>query len=257
MYGAKIFVAHAIRPEPPLTVPLDPLPLEAGREWQQARLDLAEFLARNPLEGVAHEEILLRGDLWDVISSVIEKNEIDLLVLGTRGLKGLKKLAMGSGAEKIYRQALCPVLTVGPSVAATSKPHLPKRILFPTDLSESSLRALPYALSLAEENQANLIFLHVVPLVPWQEQASTAETSRKRLQSLVPKEAEAWCRPEFVVRFDFPVESILSLAEQARADLIVMGVKKSAGISVTSHLPWTTASEVVSRAPCLVLTVRG
>ena len=47
-----------------------------------------------------------------------------------------------------------------------------KTILFPTDGSETSLQALPYALSLAEENEAKLIFLQLMPLVPSRYQES-------------------------------------------------------------------------------------
>jgi len=257
VYGAKVFVAHVIDPEAHLSVPLDRLPHEADPAWQEAWRDAAHFLSNNPLANVTHEEILERGELWDVISGIITGREIDLLVLGTRGRQGLRKLVLGSEAEKIYRQAPCPVLTVGPRAGISGRPHKPRQILFPTDISESSLRALPYALSLAEENDAILTLLHFVPLVPWQEQGPVAESAQKRLEALVPEEAKLWCKPEYVVRFEFPVEGVLRFAEERDADLIVMGVRQTAGTTLTSHLPWTIASEIVSEAPCPVLTVRG
>lgn len=257
LYGAKVFIAHAVSPEVYLSVPLDRLPHEADPGWQEARRNVAHFLDSNPLANVAHEEILERGELWDVISGIIAAKQIDLLILGTRGRQGLRKLVLGSDAERIYRQALCPVLTVGPKAAISGRPHKPKQIVFPTDMSASSLRALPYALSLAEENDATLTLLHLAPLVPWQEQGLVAGSGRKRLDALVPEEARLWCKPESVVRFEFPVEGVLHFAEERDADLIVMGVRKTAGTTLTSHLPWTIASEVVSEAPCPVLTVRG
>lgn len=257
LYGAKVFVAHVLSPEAHLSVPLDRLPHEADPAWRDAWRDTARFLENNPLGNVAHEEILERGSLWDVISSIIAEKQIDLLVLGTRGRQGLRKLVLGSEAEKIYRQAPCPVLTVGPRAGMSGRPHKPRQILFPTDISESSLRALPYALSLAEENDATLAMLHFVPLVPWQEQEAVAASARARLEALLPEDAKLWCKPEYVVRFEFPVEGVLRFAEERDADLIVMGVRQTAGTALTSHLPWTIASEIVSEAPCPVLTVRG
>ncbi len=257
LYGAKVFVAHVVSPEAHLSVPLDRLPHEADPIWQEARRNFAYFLDDNPLASVTHQELLERGDLWDVISEIITEKKIDLLVLGTRGRQGLKKLVLGSGAEKIYRRATCPVLTVGPHAGMSGRPHKPRQIVFPTDISENSLRALPYALSLAEENDATLTLLHLVPLVPWQEQEAVAASARTRLEALVPEEAKLWCNPEYVVRFEFPVEGVLHFAEERDADLIVMGVRETAGIALTSHLPWTIASEIVSEAPCPVLTVRG
>jgi hypothetical protein len=55
--------------------------------------------------------------------------------------------------EKIYRRSPCPVLTIGPNVCPLKGSAWKlNTILFPTDGSEASSNALPYALSLAEEN---------------------------------------------------------------------------------------------------------
>jgi nucleotide-binding universal stress UspA family protein len=62
---------------------------------------------------------------------------------------------------------------------------------------------------------------------------------------------------EYVTRVDIPAEGILKIAEERNADLIVMGVRKRSIPSASAHLPWATASAVVSRACCPVLTVRG
>jgi nucleotide-binding universal stress UspA family protein len=132
-----------------------------------------------------------------------------------------------------------------------------KTILFPTDGSDTSMQALPYALSLAEENQANLIFLQLMPLAPHQYEESEEASTREALRALLPAEAEAWCKPEFVARFEFPVEGILRLAEERDVNLIVMGVRKSGKIAMQQHLPWPIASRVVAQARCPVLTVRG
>jgi len=81
--------------------------------------------------------------------------------------------------------------------------------------------------------------------------------AEKALRALVPADAEAWCKPEYVVGFEFPVEGILQVAKERNADLIVMGVRKAAMTAMAAHMPWPIASEIVSRAACPVLTVRG
>ncbi len=257
-YEARILVAHALSPEPRLGVPLDAVPIEADLAWLEAEGYLAKFALGNSL-GVKPAKMLLeRGDVWDVISDIIKKNKIDLVVMATHGRQGLKKLVMGSEAEKIYRRATCPVLTIGPQVPPMSDLNWKlKTILFPTDGSETSLKALPYALSLAEENQANLIFLRIMPLAYYEGQESEEASVREALRALVPAEAEEWCKPEFVARFDFPVPGILRLAGERSVDLIVMGVKQAGGRAMQEHSPWPTASQVVAQANCPVLTVRG
>ena len=107
-YEAKIIMAHALSPEPHLSVPVDPLPKDADPAFLDAQGKLAEFALGNSL-GVRPAEMLLeRGEVWDVISDIIQKNKIDLVVIGTHGRQGLKKLVLGSEAEKIYRKSNLP-----------------------------------------------------------------------------------------------------------------------------------------------------
>ena len=193
-----------------------------------------------------------------MISGLIRERKIDLVVAGTRGRKGLSKLVLGSGAEKIYRRATCPVLTIGPNVRPLEGDEWkPRRILFPTDGSETSLKALPYALSFAEENEATLIFLQLMPLMFPEHRELEEAKSREAMRPWVPADAEAWCKPEFVVRFEFPADGILHLAKEREVDLIVMGVRGTSESGIPDHLPWPVASRVVADAECPVLTVRG
>ena len=255
-YAGKVFLTHVVPYDPYLSVPLEPIPVDVDLFWNREKQNMADFVASSQFGDVAHEEIMQRGELWAVISDVIRRKEIDLVVLGTHGRHGFTKVVLGSGAEKIYRHAKCPVLTIGPGVAGKSAAGwTPKHILFATDFSDTSLNALPHALSLAKEKQATLTFLHLIPLLPHDHQEKIEQTTRERLKALMP--AEPGCKPEFEVRFDTPVHGILQVARERQADLIVMGVGKPAAAPLGSHSPWSTASDVVREAPCPVLTVRG
>jgi nucleotide-binding universal stress UspA family protein len=254
-YGAKVFMARAISPEPHLSVTLDPLPAEGDPVQLDAARDLADFARTESFGYTPHEELLERGDLWTVISDVNQKHRIDLIVAGTHGRQGLRKLILGAKAEKIYRRASCPVLTISPNVRPLrSSIWKLKRILFPTDRSLISLTALPYALSLAEENEAILTVVQFMPLSPPENREADEAIAGEALRALIPAEAAAWCKPEFLVRFEFPGEGILRLAGEREVDLIVMGVCEE---SRSKQLPWPVASQVVAEARCPVLTVRG
>lgn len=257
LYGAKLFVTHAVAPEPPLAIPLEPVPIEMDPYWQDARKKLAVFLEQERLRTAAREGILEQGNLCEVIEDVIHRHSIDLIVLGSHGRHGLKKLVLGSSAEEIFRRSSCPVMTVGPrAVQRSEEPGILRHIVFATDFSPGSLHALPYALSLAEENQAELTLAHFIPLVPVLHQEQVREQGTQRLKELIPADAEDWCRPQCVVGFEFPAEGILALAAERHADLIVMGVRARA-VRSSAHLPWAIAYEVVCHAPSPVLTVRG
>ena len=257
-YGAKVFLLHAVPAEAPLPMPMESLPLALNAAWRQAKRHMEEFLDDNSLPAVPHQGLLEQGEFWDVVSGTIRTHSIDMIVLGTHGRTGFKKLLLGSMAEQIFRRASCPVLTIGPH-ASTHPASVNdwKHILFATDFSPASLHALHYALSLAEENQADLTLLHMVPLVPLQQQNQVRENMQKRLQALVSPDALAWCTPHYDVRFDFAIDGILSAAKETHADVIVMGVHTARAPRVVCHMPWAAAYEVVCQAPCPVLTVRA
>ena len=257
-YEGKIIVAHALSPELHMSVPLDPLPKDADPTCLEAQGKLAEFSLSSAL-GVRPAKMLLkRGDVWSVISDIIQKNKIDLVVTGTHGRQGLKKLVLGSEAERIYRKATCPVLTVGPRVVPPSDTNWKlETILFPTDGSGDFTESSSVCLVSGGRNQANLIFLQLMPMAPTQYRESDEASAREAMRLMVPSEAEDWCKPEFVTRFEFPAEGILGFAKERNVNLIVMGVRKSGDSGVPEHLPWPVASQVVAQAQCPVLTVRG
>src|SRR5215472_18764432 len=107
--------------------------------------------------------VLKQGNPWPEMRDLIEQSDIDLIVLGTHGRGLIGTLLLGSVAEQVLRHATCPVLTVGPDVL-TSLLDRERfgHILFATDFSDGSMHALPYALSLAEENDAELTLMHVL-----------------------------------------------------------------------------------------------
>ena len=80
---------------------------------------------------------------------------------------------------------------------------------------------------------------------------------QERLQEMVASDHQPDCKIEFAVRFDLAVPAILTMASDKHADLIVMGVHHTPFPSIDSHVPWTTACEVIRDAHCPVLTVRA
>lgn len=257
-HSAKVVIVHASPPEPHYAVPMEPIPLELDPIMLESKRNMDELAVNPRLRGFAHECILDQGNLWNVIEAEVAKHKADLIVVATHGRHGVGKFVLGSNAESIFRRAACPVLTIGPHVGFIDEQSWkPKKIIFATDFSPSSMHALPYALSIAEENQAQLILLHLSSLIPLEVGDDIEASLVRKLQDLIPADAALGQKLECMVRFEFPAEGILRAAEDLGVDLIVMSVRRSGIAAVASHLPWAIASEVVSRAPCPVLTVRG
>jgi nucleotide-binding universal stress UspA family protein len=260
-YGAKIYVLHVLTPSAYMYSTPEGAAAGSGLE-EDVQLEMQRVDSQ--LSPLPHEVLIERGaSVWSALEQAIDRHGIDLIVVGTHGRTGAQKLALGSEAESIFRRSQIPVLTIGPEVrksaVTAAKFHC---VLFATDFKPESLGAAPFAFSLAEENQARLLLLHVVPIDRPNKQERRVELTAAdvmyRLHELVPTDAELWCRPEPMMEFGEPAERILECAEQSGADLIVLGVRSAAGrLGAATHLERSTAHKIVAHSHCPVLTVRG
>jgi len=258
-FGAKLFVVHARTPEN-YALPASEVWPVAERMLEEKTTELKRTLY-NRFPSVETEVLIGEGGVWGVIEAAAEEKQADLIVVGTAGRRGIGKFILGSVAEEILRRTKCPVLTVGPnSPADPPKEAKFQKIVYATNFGGGSPAAAAYAVALAQEFQAHLTLLHVI------ERPKTGELVRPheleaaaidRLRALVGPEAGLWCEPKAVVLEGSPAQRILEMAEKEDADLIVMGVKDAKGVLRATHLPAAVAHQIVSQAPCPVLTVRA
>ena len=256
-YGSKVLVTHVLPEAEPGVAHPDQISERDAQARAEAERCLADYKSNGIFSAVAHEELLLSGDMVQTLAATIEQKEVDLIVLGTHGRGGISDLFMGSIAEDIFRHISCPVLTVGPKVKFPEAHEVNiERVLFATDLAHGP-HALPFALSLAEENNARLMMLHVVQatvmfndIVPdeWSDKA------KNNMREMLPADATLADEPELIVGVGNPSEEIVNVAIEKQADIIVMGVHT--GPPSASHAPWAIAHQVVGHAPCPVLTVK-
>jgi nucleotide-binding universal stress UspA family protein len=261
-YGVRLHAAY-VKPNDADLLFMSPETWPAVMEEEDKRIKLHIEELEKQIQGLPHEVLTPKGKVADALARIVEEHEIDLLVLGTHGRSGVGKLFLGSVAEEIFRRSTCPVLSVGPNVP--SKPNNGiqfHNIVFATDFSEDSLAALPYAIFLAEEDQAQLALLHVIeqPAAGIADLEEVKESLLRRLRELVPPEAEPWCHAECLLEFGRqfapPAEQIVEVAGNHAADLIVLGLRPVHGaLGLGTHLASTTA-QILTQAACPVLTVR-
>ena len=259
-YEAQV---HAVHVRFPATYPIvgpEALPQVMEAAEEQAKFEAQQL--HEMLASVAHDVSVSEGDVWPTIHDMVRQQNIDMIVIGTKGRTGLGRALLGSVAEEIFRRAPCPVLTVGPHISRDTERRLEmKEILYATDFSPESLSALPYAVSLAQEHQARLTVLHVIAEETVGElvhAGNYVESTERRLRELVPSEVKSWCEPNFRVEKGPAAEKIMEVAIALGADLIVLGVRGAAGhMGATTHLLRPTAHRIVTQAECPVLTVRG
>jgi nucleotide-binding universal stress UspA family protein len=277
-YESKVTVLHVCPAVPAFAYAAGMPPVESivltDADRGRLRSELQAFADCDAKSGVPIDFVVLQGDALREILDEAASVKADLIAVGTHGRSGFERLFLGSVTEKLLRKADCPVLTVPPHNPNTvpASPGLFTRILCPIDFSECSKAALQYAMSMAQENDAELVVLYVVAndLAPLPGQSpddgvdhtiSVAdffirreEQVRRLLQGSVPETVRTYCRVETMTTHGKPSTEILRLAHERHTDLIVIGVRgrNAAGLTVFG----STAQQVVRLATCPVLTIR-
>jgi nucleotide-binding universal stress UspA family protein len=252
-YGSRIFVVHVASPT---LIPATSTGHTLSGETENDRDIMQSMAGLEPqLKEFPHEFISRRGDVWIELAAVIEEKTISLVVIGTHGRSGATKVIMGSVAEEIFRKSPCPVLTVGPNVCGEPDSISDMRtILCPIDFRPESLAAIPYATSLAEQNQARLYLLYVADGAADQLPDASLKAA---LRALIPPEAPLWCEPKAFIESGNPADKIVESAAELGVDIVVLAVKSADQLATKPpHIALETAYKVVTESICPVLTVR-
>ena len=210
--------------------------------------------------GLQVNSALIRGfSAADSILDYLQDNDFDLIIMGTHGRTGLKKLMLGSVAERVVQLSPVPVLTVHKDTDETDI----KKILVPVDFSEYSKIAVKQAIALSREFKASLQFLHVVQLEDHPEFYTVSfdpileenpDLEMHIAKNLIKLTGISEKEATYVVKEGKVHKEIKTYAEENHVDLIVMATH---GMSDLEHfLVGSNSERVVRIAPCPVLTVR-
>lgn len=217
------------------------------------------------VEGISGGEIL----------TAIEKYQIDLVAMGTKGLSGMKRFLLGSVSEWVLYDASCSVLVVRgrPQWATVSNSHGP-HVLLAIDGSSDSLKAVALIKTLHLPETSRLTLLHVVEKPPalitlaWAsdrtDSTTLTEDCRRTGQQAGTQLLEEIRRDLMGEKFEintkltegYAADEILKTAQDVRADLIVVGSKGVTGLRRMMMLGGVS-HKVVRHAPCSVLVARN
>ena len=252
--GSSAYLCHIVEPNPLVFSAPEAAPALYEGMRDHAITELEALVHSTELKGLEPKTVVGEGAIGDALPNMVEDKKIDLIVMGTHGRTGVRRLLLGSAVEAVCRVATCPVLTVGPSLAPRPATTF-SRILFPTDLSDDSKRILPYLRQMAEEYQSEITILHVMPeeLVSNPDATKLAEPIRKTLIHTFEPELSG-LKMEFSIGFGETVETVLRTARAKKVDLIAMGIHNAflPGVQLKS----STAYRIMAGAHCPVLTYR-
>jgi len=268
-HDARLVLCHAVAPPtPPAAAAPEfvalPPSVYAAQE-NNAREKLEELAGQRRTGEQQVDTRLQVGPASDTVIAIADGEKADLVVVGTRGLTGLKRTFLGSVAARIIREAPCPVLAVP---AHENGKHRPiHRLLVPTDFSTDARLAVDAALRLLGPVSAEmkLTLLHVwrVPVIfsPWSTfpmedlRRSAANDAQRRLEEVAaPLRAEGY-EVETTECDGEPADEIDRVAAAVDADVIAMGTHGRSGLSRV--FLGSVAERTLPAAPCPVLTVHS
>ena len=159
-YGSTVHVLHVMPLLPPSTISALG---ETSRQLARTNLALAVdrcWRADVPIE----QELSESSDAAGRILERAEALDADLIVTGSHGRTGLTRVLLGSVVESLLHRSRRPVLVVPSHLMAArrARPASFSRVLCAVDFSAASLSGLAYALSIAEEADAQLTLINVI-----------------------------------------------------------------------------------------------
>jgi nucleotide-binding universal stress UspA family protein len=205
-------------------------------------------------------------DPGDCITREASRFGADLVIMRSRR-RPHRAALLGSVAESVSRTAPCPVMVVHSDerdwVDGDGREIGLKRVLVAFDFSDHSEQALKLGLMVAQEYQAELHLLHVLPPftlnepeISWYPLGSEGvyHKAARKLQKAVPDEAHLWCKIKNVVCEGQPYREIIHYAEENQIDLVCIGAQ-GAGFGILA-LFGSNVDRVLRQAPCPVLVAR-
>lgn len=260
-HRAKVDILHVVTLEN-----LDPSEVQQAMDDFMAKVeeevfgDLATRSESVRTRGLEVETAVVRRPFpVEAILERITETKPDIVVMGTHGRSGLRKLLLGSVAASVVLESPCPVMTVAmdAKVAEGEKGFDP--ILVPVDFTEYSERAIESAQSLVAPS-GKLILEHVVSIPEHPSFYAGGVTKAFQLHPELPgligdKLSELYQGPsEIVVSEGNVVDEILETAKSKKAQLIAMGTR---GMSRQDYLLLGSVTHgVIGRAKVPVLAVK-
>ena len=240
------------------------LPNEKGgaakQRYDEALARLSAFLSPEDQDDLDLQIRIPSGNIEDEIRTAVEDETASIVVMGTHHHRLIRRLLAGSVTEDILRRLAVPVVTVSSDAQTKSF----SRILYATDLTDSSHDGFTFALDLAQALGAHLIVLHVIEPVPLllgggipvvnssAEKHLLFENARRKLAELQSEGARRQVAVVSKVTEGTAPERILEKVEETASELIVLAIHKKS--LAERALLGSTAERIVRHSNVPVLS---
>lgn len=192
---------------------------------------LVDSLTERGVDAVAH---FVFGNTFSHIHKIVTSQDMDMIVMGSKGASGLSEFFIGSNTEKVIRHATCPVLTV------KGETHLKdiKSLAYATDCTIEQEQLVTHIKTLQELLDFQLYLVRVITPYNFLVKSSAME----QLNTFAEKHAFK----SFIlstIEAEFAEEGILAFAEHNKIDMVALGTHGRTGLA---HLFGGSVSETVA-----------
>ena len=249
--GGSIFLYHLFRPlkASEAGVPFDTR--EHNLELKAINLKRLQRLKKKVLadsnKNVPVSEIIGRIPVVKNILQFARQNQIELIVMGTKGATGLRKITIGSNASKVMERSATPVLLI-PEKFVWKKPE---KILFTTTIHKSDNEVFPILLDLATLYDAEIT---VVNLRDRHQLYGFKEKEEFEMYAYSMQRTFDEAKIKFTQLDTFSVEKTMeNLYEKIPFDMLVMSGTKKSFLQKIFTSSFTKSMALIAERPLLII----
>jgi nucleotide-binding universal stress UspA family protein len=267
-FKAGLILTHIVPESSALTYAFPTeLPEVEKQQYGKAQREIQGLVTSEHAGGLNVRTIVKTGRIEEDLLGLVKTEGVDLMIMGTHGRRNVGRWFIGSVTEHMLRKVSVPLLTVShvEKEGHATAPVPLQRILYTTDLCESSSSGLKYAIELAKAPGARLTVMHVVDCeerISWApafigslegERAKLLEVMREKLNELIAKEKVSGVDIATIVLEGKPFRKIVQIAEERGMDIVILNLHSKT--TVERALLGSTAERVVRLARTPVLSV--
>lgn len=206
------------------------------------------FLQKEYLKGITVKSFVEPGSAAIAIRETVEKNDIDIIVMGSNGVSGIEEIVIGSNTEKVVRHSEVPVLVVKNEMKSIAI----NNIVFASNFEIENLDAYKKAKQFAVSFDAKMHMLYVN--LPGNQFSSTPEI-HEQMRVFLNKVEMPLNKDHVEIFNDYTIqEGVINGSEKLKADLIIIPTHGRKGIS--HFFNGSIGEDVVNHSDLPVLTLK-
>lgn len=235
--------------------------LISGRELDRYYRTRLDQFVEQATSGADADRILLKGDVTQRLEEYAREAGVDLVVIPTHGYGPFRHMLIGSVASRILHDLACPIFTGAHVPELPGIPRGFKRVTCALDLGPQSETVLRWACSFSRAWEARLTVVHAAPQVgfevdrqhfvagDWHD--ALVGAGQEKIERLLE---QANCHAQVRVESGHPVHSVVTVAAEERADVLIIGRGRSSQALAGSRLP-THAYGIIRSSNCPVISI--